>query len=178
MLVAAGLDALIGPAPQRGRWVGYLGVALFVAVSIISLAAFYTVPRYAGDDYRPLIARTVEQGLPGDTVFAVYPWQVGYWRSYAAGTDGPLAVLTPAAAWGPAVQDALDAALQRGRVWFPAHLALGGILETQVEHYLALAAIPFANTWYGPGTRLSGWQGLPPGAAEQSPMAGEAHRHV
>ncbi len=135
MLVAAGLDALIGLASQRVRAIGYLGVGLFVVVSIASLAAFYTVPRYAGDDYRPLIARTVEQGLPGDTVFAVYPWQVGYWRSYAAGTDGPVAILTPAAEWEPAVQEALSAALQRDP-GLPAHLALGGILETQAEQYL------------------------------------------
>jgi 4-amino-4-deoxy-L-arabinose transferase-like glycosyltransferase len=162
MLAAAGLDALVWPrqasnGSRPARVAGCTGLALFVVLSAVSLAAFYTVPRYPGDDYRPLIARAVEQGLPGDTVFAVYPWQVGYWRSYAGSVYGPDAILTPSAEWGPAVAGALDDALQRGRVWFPAHLALGAILETQIEQHLSSRAIPFVNEWYGPGTRLSAW---------------------
>ena len=93
-------------------------LGLVVAVGAASLVTFYLVPRYPGDDYRPLIARTVEQGLPGDTIFAVYPWQVGYWRSYGSG-DGPTALLTPDVDWTPGVAAALDAALARGKVWFP-----------------------------------------------------------
>ena len=111
-------------------------LGLIVATSVASLAAFYTVPRYAEDDYRPLIAHTVEQGLPDDTVFCVYPWQVGYWRSYG-NPDGPTARPDAGHRWSPAVSEALDAALARGRVWFPAHLALGAILETQIEAHLA-----------------------------------------
>jgi hypothetical protein len=153
MLVAAGIDALL----RAMRPLAYATAALILLTSAVSLAAFYTVPRYPEDDYRPLIARTVEQGLPEDTVFAVYPWQVGYWRSYAAGVDGPAAVLTPSVTWGPEIESALDTAIGRGHVWFPAHLSLGGILETQVESYLGQRAKPFANTWYGAGTRLSGW---------------------
>jgi len=98
----------------------------------------------------------VEQGLPEDTVYCVYPWQVGYWRSYAQ-VDGPKAVLGSSPEWGPEVQAALQDALARGRVWFPAHLSLGAILEKQVERFLGERAVPFANTWYGPGTRLSAW---------------------
>ncbi len=122
MLAAAGLDALLGDktfgvsrtpkVSRRARWAAYAGLALFISASVASLIAFYTVPRYPGDDYRPLIARAVEQGLPGDTFFAVYPWQAGYWRSYAGTTDGPEVVLTPDAAWGSAVQAALDSALR------------------------------------------------------------------
>ena len=156
MLVAAGVDGLVA----RGRrWAAYGTVAALVLASVASLGAFYTVPRYPEDDYRPLIARTIEQGLPEDTVFAVYPWQVGYWRSYAAGVDGPTAVLAPTVAWGPQLKTALDDALSRGRVWFPAHLSLGGLLETEVERYLSetAGAYSFANTWYGAGTRLSAW---------------------
>jgi hypothetical protein len=159
LLLAAGLDAL-------GRRMRFGGLALLVAASAVSLAVFYTTPRYPGDDYRPLIARTVEQGLPEDAVFAVYPWQVGYWRSYG-NPAGPTARLTPDADWAPAVAAALDDALARGKVWFPAHLALGAILETQIEAHLAGGrgvhdrgvhdGVPFINEWYGPGTRLSGW---------------------
>ena len=143
-------------APRTLRVAAIAAFALIVAASVASLVAFYTVPRYPGDDYRPLIARTVEQGLPEDTVFAVYPWQAGYWRSYGR-ADGPTVALTPDADWTPAVAAALDDALARGKVWFPAHLALGAILETRIEAHLAGRGVPFINEWYGPSTRLSGW---------------------
>ena len=152
LLMAAAVDLLW----VRARWAAIATLGLIVALNAASLAAFYLVPRYGGDDYRPLIARTVEQGLPEDTVFAVYPWQVGYWRSYGS-TNGPTARLTPDADWTPGVAAALDAALAHGKVWFPAHLALGAILEKQVEGYLGGRAVPFINEWYGPGSRLSGW---------------------
>ena len=139
-----------------------------IATSAASLVAFYAVPRYPDDDYRALIAHTVEQGLPGDTVFAVYPWQVGYWRSYGS-PDGPTARLSPDPAWTPAVAAALDDAVARGRVWFPAHLALGAILETQIEAYLAERAVPFVNEWQGPNTRLSAWATAPEGRSVDAP---------
>jgi 4-amino-4-deoxy-L-arabinose transferase-like glycosyltransferase len=152
LLAALSLDAL-GKRVHAGRNVT---LGLLAAATAFSLTAFYLVPRYTGEDYRPLIARTIEQGLPGDIVFAVYPWQVGYWRSYGD-PAGPTAVLTPDPAWGPTVMGALDAALNKGRVWFPAHLALGAILESRVEDYLAWKSVPFLNEWYGPTSRLSGW---------------------
>ena len=152
LLAAAGLDALW----PRWRAAGFVALGLIAAISGASLATFYTIPRYPNDDYRALIAHTVEQGLPEDTVFAVYPWQVGYWRSFGS-PAGPTAILTPDAAWTPAVSAALDDALARGRVWFPADLALGAILETQIEAYLAERGVPFVNEWHGPNTRLSAW---------------------
>jgi uncharacterized membrane protein len=164
LLAAAGLDAL------WARWhaVGLIALGLLVAVSVASLAAFYTVPRYSDDDYRALIAHTVEQGLPEDAVFAVYPWQVGYWRSYG-NPDGPISRLSPDPEWTPAVAAALDDALARGRVWFPAHLALGAILETQIETYLADRAVPIVNEWHGPNTRLSAWAAAPEGSPVGAP---------
>ena len=164
LLVAIGVDALW----RRWRVVGYVTLGLVVATSVASLAAFYTVPRYPDDDYRALIAHTVEQGLPEDMVFAVYPWQVGYWRSYGD-PEGPTAVLSPDPAWTPRVAAVLDGALARGRVWFPAHLSLGAILETQVEAYLAGRAVPFANEWHGPNTRLSAWAEVPEGKSVNAP---------
>ena len=164
LLAAAGLDALW----TRWRGVGLAALGLLVASSAVSLAAFYAVPRYPDDDYRALIAHAVEQGLPEDTVFAVYPWQVGYWRSYGS-PAGPTALLSPDSEWSPAVAAALDDALARGRVWFPAHLALGAILETQIEAYLADRAVPFVNEWHGPNTRLSAWAAAPEGRSVDAP---------
>jgi hypothetical protein len=63
----------------------------------------------------------------------------------------------------------LDDALARGRVWFPAHLALGAILETQIEAYLADRAVPFVNEWHGPNTRLSAWAAAPVGKSVGAP---------
>ncbi len=165
LLLAAGLEALWS-AGGHSRGLALAAATLLVAEGALSLAAFYTTPRYAGDDYRPLIARTVEQGLPEDTVFAVYPWQVGYWRAYGD-PRGPKAQLAPAADWTPEVAAALDGALTAGKVWFPAHLALGAIFETKVENYLRDHATAFINEWYGPGTRLSGWAHVP--AAQDVP---------
>ena len=93
---------------------------------------------------------------------------MGYWRSYG-GPDGPTARLSPDPAWTPAVAAALDDALARGRVWFPAHLALGAILETQIEAYLADRAVPFVNEWHGPNTRLSAWAAAPEGSPVDAP---------
>ena len=44
---------------------------------------YYTTPRYAADDYRPLIRQVIQQGNDQDGVLALFPWQVGYWRAYA-----------------------------------------------------------------------------------------------
>ncbi len=145
------------------KWGGAMASIAVLAVSGLSLSFFYTTPRYAGEDYHSMIARTVEQGQAVDTVVCVYPWQVGYWRSYGS-PDGPPAQLLPEAAWGPGVMSALDAALSRGHVWFPAHLALGGGLETAIETYLIERSVPFVNSWYGTSTRLSAW--APMGATE------------
>ena len=164
LLAAAGLDALW----TRWRGFGLIVLGLIVAISAASLAAFYTVPRYPDDDYRALVAHTVEQGLPEDTVFVVYPWQVGYWRSYGS-PAGSTARLSPDPEWTPAVAAALDDALARGRVWFPAHLALGAILETQIEAYLADRAVPFVDEWHGPNTRLSAWSAAPAGKPVDAP---------
>ncbi len=157
LLVAAGADRLWA----RSRPAGLVAAWLLIGLAVASLVSFYTVPRYAADDYRPLIAHAVEQGLPEDTVFCVYPWQVGYWRAYSPGV-GPTAVLAPDDDWGQAVAASLDVALAQGRVWFPAHLALGAILETRAEAYLRGRATPFVNEWHGAGTRLSAWAVTPP----------------
>ncbi len=158
LLLAWGLDQALDGAP----WLGWSGAGLLLAAAVTGILAFYTVPRYTQDDYRPLISQVVQQGRDQDTVFAVFPWQVGYWRAYApvygrGELHGPWPQLTPSPAWSPEVAAALDAALARGHVWFPAHLALGGILEGQIEAHLAQRTVNFVNSWASPTTRLSAW---------------------
>ena len=161
LILAAGLERVW----RRGRIWAVAGLALMSLLTAASLSAFYTVPRYPGDDYRALVARTVEQGAPGDTVLCIYPWQVGYWRSYGS-PDGPSAVLAPSPDWGPALQSEVDAALRTGHLWFPAHLSGGGGTEIRVENYLGREARLFGNEWYGPGTRLSAWSAESGGAGQ------------
>ncbi len=169
LLVADGLDRL-WQAGHRLDW--SVGVGVWLLAAGVGLWAFFTVPRYADNDYRPLIRQTVQQGSDADTVFAVYPWQIGYWRAYApvwgrGERHGPWPQLTPNPAWDDSVAQALDQALSRGKVWFPAHLALGGILEGQVEDYLARRALNVENRWYSPTTRLSAWSPVRPSTALQ-----------
>jgi hypothetical protein len=170
IVVAGALDALWRDRVGWGHRAAWAALGLTGVIAAAGLVGFYTVPRYPGDDYRALIARTVEQGAPGDTVLCIYPWQVGYWRSYAP-AQAAAAILTPSPAWGPELAAALDVALARGHVWFPAHLALGGITETQVETHLGRHARLFSNQWYGPGTRLSGWSASAGGGQAGNPAA-------
>lgn len=146
-----------------------VALLVFAGLAALSLAAYYVVPRYQGEDYRPLIGQVNQWGRPQDTVFAVFPWQVGYFWSYGD-PSGPQPVLSPEPAWGPAVAEALEDALARGHVWFPEHLALGGFLERAVEGHLGQRAHLLANRWYSPSTRLTGWAAPgPAGAAAGSP---------
>ncbi|MDH7487607.1 MAG: glycosyltransferase family 39 protein [Anaerolineae bacterium] len=157
LLAALALEGLWG----RLRGVGWLALGLFLLLSALSLAGFYTVPRYADDDYRPLIARVQALARPDDVVFCVFPWQVGYFRAYAPA--GPEVVRSPSPAWGEEVQEALELPLATGRhLWVPAHLALGGILEGAIEQHLLGSAYPVLNEWHGPNTRLLGFAAAEP----------------
>lgn len=145
-------------AVEDARGVAALGAGLWAAMAAASLVAFFLVPRYVDDDYRPLIEQVRQQGKPDDVVWAVFPWQVGYFRSYMAGDDVPDVRLLPSQTWDEAVQGALDATLSEGRrIWLPEHLSLGAILESQMETYLLNRpdVYPTANVWYGPNTRLT-----------------------
>lgn len=163
LLLASGLLALWRARralalPAAASW---LGLALF------SLAVFYTVPRYPLDDYRPLAARIERRGLPGDAIVCVHPWQVGYFHAYLPDAEtSPSLVLTPRQVlprerqlWAddPARMAAeLDALLaDHGRLWLPAHQAMGRVLEDQMAVYLAGHAYPVGSQWYGENTVLA-----------------------
>ncbi len=145
--------------PARSPLPRIFGASLAL-LAALSLAAFYLAPRYSDEDYRPLIGQVMQWGRAEDTVFAVFPWQVGYFWSYGL-PDGPQAQLSPSDAWGPEVAAALDHALARGRVWLPMHLSLGGLLEAATEQHLTANAYQLANNWYSPSTRLTGWAAAP-----------------
>ncbi len=153
VLVAVALDRLA----RRSVAVAVVLGALILAVDAAALAAFYAVPRYRDHDYRPLIAEVGHAAAPGDSVFAMFPWQVGYFWSYLSPGERPRIVLSPATEWGPALEQTLDGLLHQGTVWFPEHLALGAILETAAETHLGRQSHQLLNRWYGADTRLTAW---------------------
>jgi len=163
-VLSPGQRIVVRPArsPLPRIFVGALAV-----LAALSLAAFYTVPRYTDEDYRPLIGQVTQWGRAGDTVFAVYPWQVGYFWSYGL-ADGPQPELSPGGDWGPEIAAALDNALGRGRVWFPMHQSLGALLEDAAEQHLAQDNYQLANRWYSPSTRLTGWAAPQPETANSA----------
>jgi hypothetical protein len=141
--------------------------AALVLVGVLSLAFFYTVPRYPEDDYRPVAERIRALGSSSDAILCVHPWQVGYFEAYIPNGDvRPSLVLTPRQVIPVERQlwaddpDLMAADLEtlldgHGRLWLPAHEAMGQVLERQIESYLSEHAYPTLSEWYGPNTLLS-----------------------
>lgn len=171
LAVAAALAALW----RQWRLLAIVPAALLLAVSLLSLGFFYTVPRYPDDDYRPVAARIEALGLPADAVICVHPWQVGYFESYLS-DPRPALVLTPREVipqerqlWAddPALMAAEleDLLAPEGRLWVPAHQTMGRVLEEKIGSYLAGHAYPALSEWYGEHTLLSLYAAGEPRAA-------------
>lgn len=157
--LACGLDAGL----QRTRAAALLLISLLLAAAA-GIATFYTLPRYVDHDYRPIVRYITQHSRDADTVIALFPWQVGYWRAYGVRLpDGgwlppqPAPLDQDALVWSPALAATLDQALQRGTVWFPAPLSFGSTLPGEIETYLAQVARNAENHWFSPTTRLSAW---------------------
>ena len=139
-------------------------MAIPIVASAIGLFIFFTTPRYTDHDYRPIIADVIEQARATDTLLALFPWQVGYWRAYAPRTaDGELLSPQPAPVdqtilrWNEEFAAHLDAAMQNGTLWFPMPLSFGSTLPDEIETYLVAHARNLENHWYSPATRLTAW---------------------
>lgn len=164
VLLAAGLVELA----RRARFLAWGASGAFVAAAVVALVAFYTTPRYAHRDYRPLIATVAAEMRAADHVFTVFPWQTGYFWAYLPPAQRRQVVLTPATTWTPTVQTTLEALLAQGGLWFPEHLALGAILEGAIEDYLDRHSYQLLNRWFNPETRLTAWVQAP---VETTPTA-------
>ncbi|MFN8494243.1 MAG: hypothetical protein U0350_41980 [Caldilineaceae bacterium] len=164
LLVAAAIDAC------WQTWaLGRIALIGFLISGASGFWLFYTIPRYVAHDYRPLIQQVVQQGTDADTVLAIFPWEIGYWRAYAP-VDGlrlthgpqPLLVAEGALTWGPSLQKAIDQSLAQGTLWFPEPLSFGSTLPGEIEHYVAAHTVNLTNHWYSTATRLTAWHNLPP----------------
>ena len=145
-----------------GRWgplVIGLSSLICLAIGVISLTAFYTVPRYAEDDYRPVAAEIAARSRPDDAVICVLPWQVGYFQAYLD-PNRPALIETPSQIYpGPRQFWADDPALMaadlddlmvaHSRLWLPAYLASGSPLEGMIAGYLDESYIRTLSEWYG-----------------------------
>ena len=181
LLFAAGLLTLWRRRPAFAA----LPAVSLVLLAALSLAFFYTVPRYPDDDYRPLAARIGALGLPGDAILSVHPWQEGYFLAYLPdGETRPALVLTPRQVLPHEQQlwDAdpvrlaadLDALLaEHGRLWFADHQAMGRVLEARIEAHLLEGAYPVLREWYGPNTVLSLFSAGEPSASGVSARFGD-----
>ena len=138
----------------------------------IGNSIFFTTPRYAEHDYRPIIADIMQKSRADDTILALFPWQVGYWRAYSPHIAHPQIAhnewLSPqpqpvdqnVLVWDDAFAASLDAALAYGTIWFPMPLSFGSTLPKEIEEYLATHARNLENHWYSPSTRLTAWVNL------------------
>jgi hypothetical protein len=126
---------------------------------------FYTTPRYGEHDYRPLIRQIVQQGNDAGAILAIFPWEVGYWRTYAVaeacqfdhGYCTARGGLEPQS--GPSITlNDIDQALAKGVLWFAAPLSFGSTLPLEIEDYLSAHAVNLENRWVSTATRLSAWQ--------------------
>lgn len=138
----------------------FWGFALATAaIWTLCLGAFYTVPRYPNDDYRPLIARMAAVDAPEDAILCVFPWQVGYFRAYHPEPQ-PELVLTPSQIVPRAVQyweedrerrrrDLADLLSAHPRVWLPAYQASGSPLEGEMARDLESLGLWTLSEWTG-----------------------------
>lgn len=157
--LAWGLDTAL----QRTRAATLLAVPLLLA-AVAGIATFYTLPRYADHDYRPVVRYITQHSRDTDTIVTLFPWQVGYWRAYGVRqADGSWLLPQPAPldqdalVWNPSLAAALDRDLQAGTIWFPAPLSFGSTLPGEIEGYLAQVARNADNRWFSPATRVSAW---------------------
>jgi hypothetical protein len=167
------------------RWLAVATAGLFVILALVSLGFYYTIPRYPDDDYRPVVERVSELGLPSDAVLGVHPWQVGYFQAYIPDDDArPTLVLTPREVipserqlWADdpeLMAEGLDRLLdEHGRLWFPDHRSMGRVLESAMEAHLVEHAYPALDEWYGENTVLSLFATGEPEAQPGSAQFGE-----
>lgn len=158
LFIAAGLLWLW----QRQYLVSGLVASAMLLVTSVSLIGFYSAPRYADEDYRPLLADIAARATPQDTILASYQWQLGFYQAYLP-PPRPRFYSVPGwgQAWaGPAGQPRLtrdlnDIFAHSPRLWFPAYQAEGHFWEDEAEAAIVAVGYPALLQWHGPKTKLT-----------------------
>lgn len=151
MLVAVGVSCLWQQS-RNGASAALFGITL---LSGFALSDFYTVPRYPGEDYRPLLADVDALQGPEDGWLAIYEWQIGYLRAYLSDAEPESIAVNLSWAQDPTALRSGTATLlqQYPRLWLPAYQVKGRIFEEQVTNALSDTGVVAWDDWYG-NTRL------------------------
>lgn len=159
LLLADGIDRL-----RSSRLATLAALSGVMGIGITGLYIFYTTPRYVTDDYRPIVQQVTEEGTDADTVVAIFPWQVGFWRAYGplygrSDPHGPWPHLLSfgPVAWDQSLATELDQLAQTGVIWTPLLRSIGSTLPAQMEAYLRTNQVNVENLWSSPTTSLGGW---------------------
>lgn len=158
---------------SRAGIVGIIGLVLLLVGAASGILVFFTTPRNAAEDYRPVIRQIASNSQPGDGLLTLFPWMVGYWRAYAPDALRDVQVFLPgegALEYGPEIEAEMERALQTvapgAALWFAEPLALGSTLPGAVEKWLLNHTVNVGNQWFGDAIRLSAWTGQQPLAWE------------
>ena len=161
------LIAVIAWGQGYGRGAQSVRLLLLTPILLLSLTGlitYYAQPRHVESDYRPIVSQVEQWGANSDTVLALFPWQVGYWRAYGQRnrlgqliSPQPASVGQGAMLWSDTLRSRIDKALDAGTLWFPEPLALGSSLPHEVEEYLVENALNVENRWQTAATRLTAW---------------------
>jgi mannosyltransferase len=130
--------------------VGGAAATLLVAAGLYGLAAYYTDPAYARDDYRAIAAYIEAVGRPGDTVLLNAPGQREVFEYYYRG-DLPVHPLPQERPLDPAAtRQALEELAQPGRRIFALLWATDeSDPERFVEGWLDTQTYKALDSWYG-----------------------------
>ena len=138
----------------------------YLCAAVIGLQLFFTTPRYVDDDYRGLIAQSVQRGRAEDTFFAIFSMagrfigvpmsprtlahgfkvQTRFWQVRVRSNGGMKSLRNWTRAW----KKARSGLRHRSRL--EAHC------PPRSRAYLATQATNLEWRWYGSATRLSAWR--------------------
>jgi uncharacterized membrane protein len=150
------------------------GLAALSIASLAGIVTFYTTPRYSEHDYRPIVRQILQQGADSDSILAIFPWLVGYWRAYTPPDlpgPQPLLLSDGAVSYDQQIESQLADALESGRLWFPEPLSFGSSLPVEIERYLLASATNLENRWFNATTRLTAW--APRSAVAATPLGAD-----
>ncbi len=172
LLIVATADSIM---PRTHGWA--LACALLLLPSAVGVITFFTLPRHVDHDYRPIVRYVVQHARTQDSVLALFPWQIGYWRAYSPHAENgdwlapqPQPVDQAALVWSPQLAQQLDVATESGTLWFPAPLSFGSTLPAEIEAYLLTRTHNVDNRWFSSATRLSAWAHLSARAQSLNPV--------
>jgi hypothetical protein len=164
MLVALLTTRLLVKSPALATGI----LTLCLVASALGNLNIFAVSRYAAHDYRPVIADIIQRSRPNDTVLALFPWQVGYWRAYSPRNSNgswlqpqPAPVDQSILRWDDAFARRLDQALTQGTIWFPMPLSFGSTLPDAIEGHLRSHSRNLEDRWYSTATRVTAWVAAP-----------------